>query len=272
MIKQYIKTILTKMLYYKKLLGILQMIKIDTQSEEFQLELQNTQEFAKEVCKSRNLVFNPIDEVNTSTLLGLTRNQIIYETKFCPCFMVIGETKEEQLSAENRMCPCTKAVEEEIPQTGKCHCGIFCTPEYAKENAIKEQAEIAAHTHSRGLSVDECKILLEQKDIDSDELISLLEARDLGMVDFNLIDVREWMEWNQNRIVGTDYLVPTTSFYNALQQVEDQKEKSTILYCYTGSRSAYCQRVMLDMGWSQVANHKSGIISYHGQRTSGEEN
>ena len=147
---------------------------------------------------------------------------------------------------------------------------MFCTPAYAKENAIKEEVEIVSHTHSRGLSVDECKVLLEQKDIDSDQLISLLEARDLKMVDFNLVDVREWMEWNQNKIVGTDYLVPTTSFYNALEQVENQKEKPTIVYCYTGSRSAYCQRVMLDMGWKQVTNHRSGIIAYHGEKTSGE--
>jgi len=78
------------------------------------------------------------------------------------------------------------------------------------------------------------------------------------------------MEWNQNRIVGTDYLIPTTSFYNSLKSIENQKEKPTILYCYTGSRSAYCQRVMQDMGWQQVSNHTQGIISYHGERTSGE--
>jgi hypothetical protein len=38
------------------------------------------------------------------------------------------------------------------------------------------------------------------------------------MIDFNLVDVREWMEWNQQRIVGTDYLIPTTSFYQALEK------------------------------------------------------
>ena len=247
------------------------MIKIDTQSPEFQEELQRTQQFANEVCTSRNLVFNPIEEVNTSTLLGLTRNQTIYDTKFCPCFMVKGETKEEQLSSDNRICPCVPALEKEIPQTGKCHCGIFCTPQYAKENAIQKEVEKEEPVHSTGLTVEACQSLLEQPELSHDELIGLLEARTLGMIDFNLVDVREWMEWNQNRIVGTDYLIPTTSFYQSLQKIEDQKDKSTILYCYTGSRSAYCQRVMLDMGWKQVANHTRGIISYHGERTSGEE-
>ena len=246
------------------------MIKIDTQSQEFQEELQKTQQFANEVCESRNLVFNPIEEVNTSTILGLSRNQAIYDTKFCPCFMVVGETKEEQLSSDNRICPCTPAIEKEIPETGKCHCGLFCTPEYAKENSLKEIQKDELPTHSSGLTVEACKSILEQPEISHDELIALLEARTLKMIDFNLVDVREWMEWNQNRIVGTDYLIPTTSFYNSLKSIENQKEKPTILYCYTGSRSAYCQRVMLDMGWKQVSNHTQGIISYHGERTSGE--
>ena len=247
------------------------MIKIDTQSKKFKLELENTKDFADEVCKTRNLVYNPIEEVNKSTLLGLTRNQMIYDTKFCPCFMVIGETKEDKKAANNRICPCTPALEKEIPETGKCHCGIFCTPQYAEKNTVKELVKIKIPTHSKGLNIQECESILAQIEVNNDELISLLEARKLGMIDFNLIDVREWMEWNQNRIVGTDYLIPTTSFYNALQRVEDQKEKSTILYCYTGSRSAYCQKVMLDMGWRQVSNHKNGIISYPGEKTSGED-
>jgi len=248
------------------------MIKIDTQSKEFQEELQRTKEFANEVCSTRNLVYNPLAEINDSTLLGLTRNQTVYDTKFCPCFMVVGNTKEEQLQSNNRICPCTPAIEKEIPETGKCHCGIFCTPQYAKENAIKEETNNAQAKHSSGLSVEACERILEQPGISHEELIALLEARSLKMIDFNLVDVREWMEWNQNRIVGTDYLIPTTSFYHALQRIENQKEKPTILYCYTGSRSAYCQKVLLDMGWSQVANHTQGIISYTGERTSGDEN
>ena len=247
------------------------MIKIDTQSKEFQEELQRTKEFANEVCSTRNLVYNPLSEINDSTLLGLTRNQTVYETKFCPCFMVVGNTKEEQLQSNNRICPCTPAIEKEIPQTGKCHCGIFCTPQYAKENTLEKNINIT-QKHSSGLSIEVCNSILEQEEISHEELIALLEARTLKMVDFNLVDVREWMEWNQNRIVGTDYLIPTTSFYQALQRIENQKEKPIILDCYTGSRSAYCQRVMLDMGWSQVSNHTQGIISYHGERTSGEEN
>ncbi len=47
--------------------------------------------------------------------------------------MVLGATKEERKKEDNRICPCKPALETEIPEDGKCHCGIFCTPEHAKE-------------------------------------------------------------------------------------------------------------------------------------------
>ncbi len=246
------------------------MIKIDMESVEFKTEMEKTKEFTDKVCSSMGWAYNPIDDINEGVTMGLARNKMIYNKRFCPCFMVIGETKEERKAADNRICPCQPAIKEEIPNEGKCHCGIFCTPEYAKMNAIEEEAEIVAHTHSRGLTKEECEAILAHAQLDGDELIALLEARDLCMVDFNLVDVREWMEWNQQRIVGTDYLIPTTSFYNQLDKIEEQKEKATILYCLTGSRSAYCQRVLLDMGWKQVSNYTRGIITYSGDTTSGE--
>ena len=247
------------------------MIKIDMESEEFKKTMADTKVFTDKVCENNGWVYNPIEDVNEGVTMGLARNKMIYNKRFCPCFMVIGETKEERKEADNRICPCKPAIETEIPTDGKCHCGIFCTPEYAKANAIEEEAEVTAHNHSRGLTQEECEAILAHEQLDGDEIIALLEARDLGMIDFNFIDVREWMEWNQERIVGTDYLIPTTSFYNQLNQVEDQKEKATVLYCLTGSRSAYCQRVMLDMGWKQVSNYTHGIITYNGAKTSGED-
>jgi ferredoxin-thioredoxin reductase catalytic subunit len=37
-------------------------------------------------------------------------------------------------SSDNRICPCPQAINDEVPNEGKCHCGIFCTPEYVAEN------------------------------------------------------------------------------------------------------------------------------------------
>ncbi len=247
------------------------MIKIDMQSAEFKETMVKTKEFTDKVCASKNWVYNPIEDVNEGVTMGLARNKMIYNKRFCPCFMVIGETKEERKVANNRICPCKPAIEKEIPNDGVCHCGIFCTEEYAKKHTIEETAETAAHTHSRGLTQDECESILAKEQLDADEIIALLEARDLGMVDFALVDVREWMEWVGQRIKGTDYLIPTTSFYQAVEQLEDKKDTPIILYCLTGSRSVYCQHVMQTMGFKHVANFTYGIITYNGDCISGEK-
>lgn len=246
------------------------MIKIDMNSQEFLEEQERTKIFTDKVCASKGWVYNPIEDVNEGVIMGLTRNKLIFNKRYCPCFMVIGETKEERNAADNRICPCKPAIEHEIPEDGHCHCGIFCTPEYAKANAIEIAAEEVAHSHSRGLTKEECEVILKHPQLDGDEIESLLEARELGMIEFNLIDVREWMEWKRGRIAGTDYLIPTTSFYNQLGQIEDQKDKPIIVYCLTGSRSAYCQEVLKDMGWKQVSNYRQGIIAYRGKVLKGE--
>ena len=245
--------------------------KIDTNSEEFQTELELTKQFTDKVVENFKFAYNPNDEVNESIQMGLARNKMIYGKRYCPCFMVIGETKEEQKEANNRLCPCKPALNEEIPEKGNCHCGIFCTPEFALQSGKEEELHDAIATHSRGLTEQECEDLLLKEEVNSSELESLLEARDLGFVKFNLIDTREWMEWVGRRIKGTDYLVPTTSFYQALERVDDQKDTPVVVYCLSGSRSAYCQRIMLDLGYKSVANLDFGISSFQGETLSGEE-
>ena len=242
--------------------------KIDTNSEEFQVEFELTKQFTDKVLEEHGLVYNPDMEVNESIQIGLTRNKLIYGKRFCPCFMVIGQTPQEQESSENRLCPCVPALTKEIPSKGSCHCGIFCTKEQAsiimEENHLHDA--IAVHD---GLSTIECEKLLLKEEINSVELEALLEARKAGVTKFNLVDTREWMEWVGNRIVGTDYLVPTTSFYQAIEQIK-QKELPVVVYCHSGSRSAYCQRIMLNMGFKSVTNLDYGISSYIGEKERGD--
>lgn len=244
--------------------------KLDNNSEEFINELEITKNFTDKVCSQFGFVYNPENDVNESVQQGLTRNKLIYGKRFCPCFMVIGETKEEQKAANNRVCPCTPALEVEIPNDGKCRCGIFCTPEYAQQNALKNEVEEVSHTHSRTLTKEECEVLLHKKDIDSSELEALILARDEKVIAFNIVDVREWMEWVSARIQGTDYLIPTTSFYNAIEQIKNEKTTPTIVYCHIGSRSAYCQRIMKDLGFKTVTNLEHGIVGYQGEIISGK--
>lgn len=245
--------------------------KIDTNSEEFQLEFELTKQFTDNVLKEHGLTYNPDDEVNESIQMGLTRNKLIYGKRFCPCFMVIGQNSQERETSDNRLCPCVPALTNEIPSKGSCHCGIFCTVEKVEQIKKETNFHDAVATHSRGLTKQECEKLLTKEEINSQELEALLEARSLGFVKFNLVDTREWMEWVGTRIKGTDYLIPTTSFYQALESITNQKDIAVVVYCHSGSRSAYCQRIMLDLGFKSVANLDYGISSYGGERERGNK-
>lgn len=241
------------------------MQKIDMNSDEFQAELEKTTQFVDKIYKQFNFAPNPNEDVNEGVRMGLARNKMIYGKRFCPCFMVEGETKEEQKAADNRICPCKPALEKEIPEDGLCHCGIFCTPEYAKAQSSHDEIEEIVHQHSKGLNEEQAKTLLQQKQIDGDELEALIEAKKLGMIDFMLVDVREYMEFQMGHIVGTDVLVPTSQFYVKIEELSDKKNFPIIVYCHTGSRSYQVQHAMGSLGFEHVVNLEPGIIAYSGE-------
>ncbi len=235
------------------------MIKIDMQSEEFQTELEKTVRFTDKVVKQFGWNYNPDTEINEGIQLGLTRNKLMHGKRYCPCFFVTGNKEED------RICPCKPAIEKEIPEDGVCHCQIFCTPEFAAAKRAEESMEEAVHQHSRGLTKEECEVLLTKEQLDGDEVQALIEARDLGMIVFKLVDVREHMEWQMGHIKGADQLIPTSSFFDTLEKAKLSKDESIILYCHVGSRSSHCQRILHDMGYKHVGNLTYGIVSYGGE-------
>ena len=242
------------------------MQQIDMNSAEFQAEMEKTSKFVEKVYDQFGWVPNPNEEVNEGVTMGLARNKLIYGKRFCPCFMVIGETKEEQKAADNRICPCKPAIEKEIPEDGLCHCGIFCTPEYAVAQAQHDEIEEVVHTHSKGLTKEQAETLLQQEQLDGDELEALIEARKLGMVHFTLVDTREFMEFQMGHIVGTDTLVPTSQFYAKVEEeLAGKKSEQIIVYCHSGSRSFQVQHAMKGMGFEKVGNLRPGIIGYAGE-------
>lgn len=236
--------------------------KVDPESEEFKTELEKTKRFTDKVVKQFNWAYNPDAEININIQFGLTRNKLIYSKRYCPCFFV-------QNDETDRVCPCPPAIEKEIPEDGVCHCQIFCTPEYAEQKRLEEQADVVVHEHSRGLTKDECQALVLKEQLDSDEMVALLEARDLGMTEFKLLDVREWMEHKGTRIKGTDHLIPTTSFYDSLEEAKLDNDTPVIVYCHVGSRSAHCQRILKSMEFKHVGNISHGIVGYQGETERG---
>jgi sulfur-carrier protein adenylyltransferase/sulfurtransferase len=231
--------------------------KVDPESEEFLTELEKTKRFTDKVVKQFNWAYNPDAEININIQFGLTRNKLIYSKRYCPCFFV-------QNDETDRVCPCPPAIEKEIPEDGVCHCQIFCTPEFAERKKLEQEADVVVHEHSRGLSQEECQALVQKEQLDSDEIVALLEARELGMVEFKLIDVREWMENKGARISGTDHLIPTTSFYDSLSEANLDTNTPVIVYCHVGSRSAHCQRILASMDFKYVGNITHGIVAYQG--------
>ena len=239
------------------------MIRIDMNSPEFQAEMEKSIKFTDKVVKQFNWAYNPEETINEGVQMGLARNKIIYSKRFCPCFMV-EEVDGKFKSTDDRICPCKPAIEKEIPENGVCHCQIFCTPEFAANKRIELGMEEVVHTHSRGLTKEECEVLVAQSELDGDELTALVEARELGMVEFKLVDVREHMEWQMGHIKGADGLVPTSSFFQTLDEAKLDKNENIILYCHVGSRSAHCARILGDMGYTKIGNLTHGIVSYGG--------
>jgi rhodanese-related sulfurtransferase/ferredoxin-thioredoxin reductase catalytic subunit len=240
------------------------IIKIDMNSPEFQAEMQKTIKFTDKVVSQFGWEYNPQDEVNEGVQMGLARYKMMYKKRFCPCFMV-DATGDKPKSVDDRTCPCKPAIEKEIPETGTCHCGIFCTPDFAANKRIEMGMEEVVHTHSRGLTKEECELLVKQAELDGDELMSLLEAREIDMINFKLVDVREHMEWQMGHIKGSDALVPTSSFFQVLDDAKLSKDENIILYCHVGSRSAHCARILTDMGYSKIGNLTHGIVSFSGE-------
>jgi ferredoxin-thioredoxin reductase catalytic subunit len=108
------------------------MKQLDMNSKEFLDELDKTVKFTDKVCSQFGWVYNKNEEVNESIQMGLARHRLLYGKRFCPCFMVVPDEKKEgkYKSADDRICPCKPAIEDEIPNKGICHCGIFCSPDY----------------------------------------------------------------------------------------------------------------------------------------------
>jgi len=177
---------------------------------------------------------------------------------------VQGETEQERKEADNRICPCKPALKKEIPEDGLCHCGIFCTPEYTKKKA-KENVEEAICTHSIDLNKEKAKVLVHKEQLEGYELELLLKNRELGVVKFSLIDVREPMEFQVGHISEVDELLPTSQFYDWINKLQNRKDENIILYCRTGNRSLQIQQILKKQGFKHIGNLIHGIVGYLGE-------
>lgn len=235
-------------------------MKLDLTSKKFKDELKKTEDFAQEVCTTMGFFSNPNEEINNRIYTGLTRNKILHGKRYCPCFIVLGNTEQEKEISDNRVCPCSPAIKEEIPQKGKCNCGIFCSSKYLNNyNQIKKEEDVLL------FSKQNLKTIMTKNEITGKELLFLLDSRKNGLLKFILIDVREEEEYISNRIVGVDYLVPTSNLYAKINVMEINKKENIIVQCHSGGRSSQVQSIMRKMGYEKVINLAGGISSYPGE-------
>ncbi|MDD5358837.1 MAG: rhodanese-like domain-containing protein [Sulfurovaceae bacterium] len=108
--------------------------------------------------------------------------------------------------------------------------------------------------------------MLNKNEINSNELIELVEKRKNKEIDFLLIDVREDMEYNMGYIDGVDMLKPTSAFNEwAKDLLENSKDKKVIFTCRTGNRSGQVTQIFKANGHNGAINHNGGIMSYNGK-------
>ena len=112
--------------------------------------------------------------------------------------------------------------------------------------------------------------ILNKSHVTSSELELLLKERTAGNTDFILVDVREQMEYDSGHIEGVDMLKPTSTFQSWGQSfIDENKDKTVIFTCRTGSRSGQVQNVFRQNGMENVINHSGGIMGYAGKTEQG---
>ncbi len=116
-----------------------------------------------------------------------------------------------------------------------------------------------------GYSKDELEQMLQTKEMSSEQLETLLKAREEGTIDFKLVDIREVFEYEAASIDGTDLLVPTSVIQQQLPKLEAIKDENIILYCRTGNRTGQIMYALDNMGYPKVVHLSQGIIAYRGK-------
>jgi len=107
--------------------------------------------------------------------------------------------------------------------------------------------------------------MLNKTEINSNELLELLEKRKKAEVDFLLVDVREDMEYAMGYIDGADMLKSTSSFNQwAGELLKTYKDKKIIFTCRSGNRSGQVAQIFKANGVDGAINHRGGIITYGG--------
>jgi rhodanese-related sulfurtransferase len=93
--------------------------------------------------------------------------------------------------------------------------------------------------------------------------VSVAQAAKLRDQGAFILDVREQSEWDQFHIPGAT-LIPLGDLPNRLNEVP--KDKTVVVVCRTGHRSAQGRDILLNAGFTQVTSMTGGVTEWQAQR------
>jgi len=89
-------------------------------------------------------------------------------------------------------------------------------------------------------------------------------ARIVGNDDNLVLDVREPDEFKSGHLRGAK-LIPLGSLADKLSEIEKFKDKTVLVYCRSGNRSATAANILCRAGFSDVSNLAGGIIAWQSE-------
>jgi adenylyltransferase/sulfurtransferase len=96
------------------------------------------------------------------------------------------------------------------------------------------------------------------------QLEHMIKEREEGSRDFFLVDVRESVEYDINRIPGS-VLIPKGEFLNGSALEKLPADKQVVMYCKTGVRSAETLAIVKGAGYSDAVHVGGGVSAWVNQ-------
>ena len=93
--------------------------------------------------------------------------------------------------------------------------------------------------------------------LDVDEFADDIDA-DVGF----LLDVRTTTEWEQDGYIDGATLVPHTELEARSDELPEDKDAPLLVYCRSGNRSQQAAQTLLDLGYTDVRELKTGITGW----------
>ena len=115
-----------------------------------------------------------------------------------------------------------------------------------------------------GAVSDEASEAVKGSTISVTELADMLDERESGDRDFLLVDVREPAEWDIVSIPGAE-LIPKGQFLSGAALSDMPQDKSIVVHCKAGVRSAEVLAVLKDAGFADAVHVGGGIVAWVNQ-------